>query len=146
MLGKYKRVRYKLGWVICGLDWTGLFYPRLTSLDVPKQRPWGALVLQVVGSSSDYIVWISSSESSMILICGGLFGKSKFLNADFRCEGDQDGFIIENVGRKYTPPYTSRPWSSQLGSRCFALLDKPNNYYPRKEVISSVPRNFLGIS
>ncbi|CAN6825992.1 unnamed protein product [Brassica oleracea] len=28
-----------------------------------------------------------------------------------------DGFIIENVGRKYTPPYTSRPWSSQLGSR-----------------------------
>ena len=28
----------------------------------------------------------------------------------------------------------------------FALLDKPNNYYSRKEVISSVPRNFLGIS
>ncbi|WZZ80308.1 hypothetical protein YC2023_100880 [Brassica napus] len=32
------------------------------------------------------------------------------------------------------------------GAACFALIDKPNNYYPRKEVISSVPRNFLGIS
>ncbi|KAH0915132.1 hypothetical protein HID58_029578 [Brassica napus] len=28
-----------------------------------------------------------------------------------------DGFIVENVGGKYTPPYTSRPWSSWLGSR-----------------------------
>ncbi|WZZ40286.1 hypothetical protein YC2023_036545 [Brassica napus] len=36
--------------------------------------------------------------------------------------------------------------TSGAGDEDFALLDKPNNYYPRKEVISSVPRNFLGIS
>ena len=29
----FLQVGYKLGWVICGLGWAGLFYPTLTSLD-----------------------------------------------------------------------------------------------------------------
>ena len=28
----FLQVGYKLGWVICGLGWAGLFYPTLTSL------------------------------------------------------------------------------------------------------------------
>ena len=28
----FLEVGYKLGWVICGLSWDGLFYPKLTSL------------------------------------------------------------------------------------------------------------------
>ena len=30
----FLRVGYKLGWVICGLGWAGLFYPTLTSLNM----------------------------------------------------------------------------------------------------------------
>ena len=33
----FPRVEYKLGRVICGLNWTGLFYPTLTSLDPPLE-------------------------------------------------------------------------------------------------------------
>ncbi|WZY81697.1 hypothetical protein YC2023_028081 [Brassica napus] len=32
-MGSYPWVGYKLGWVICGLGWAGLFYPTLTSLE-----------------------------------------------------------------------------------------------------------------